>query len=173
MLLVSQPSVIHSKLTKANMNNTCILGLQHVNFLHVCAYLQSILNLIGRFLPSEPKVTRYRRHGKRRKHCIKCNPSKSCVLYNVVHSVVLQRPAIRKSIGLTAVATFIFFIIYTLEGLLGANCHQHPRLIDGLPITMSATHEPIHGHVTANCQEYHDIPLKRYEFGFCNRQHQQ
>ena len=47
MLLVSQPSVIHSKLTKANMNNTCILGLQHVNFLHVCAYLQSILYLIG------------------------------------------------------------------------------------------------------------------------------
>ena len=57
--------------------------------------------------------------------------------------------------------------------------YKTPRIVDGLSITMSPTHEPIHGHVTANCQEYHDIPMKHYKLVFelhmnmCNHQRRQ
>ena len=52
------------------------------------------------------KLTRCRHHGKRCKHCMKHNPVKSCALNTVEHCLVLQRLAIRRAIGLMAIATF-------------------------------------------------------------------
>ena len=113
-------------------------------------YLQAILNMIGRFLPREPKVNRRCRHdGKARKHCMRCNPGKWCIVYNVLHYLVLSRPAIRRAIGLSIMAT-VCCIICTLEAPVGATCHHHPKLLHGA-ITMPVSYEHIRGHMTVNC----------------------
>ena len=103
------------------------------------------MKLIGRFLPTEGKLTTRSHCSKRCKHYMKHNPDKSCTLYTVVHCLVLPRPAIKKAIGLLAVAIFIFFVIYTLQARLVANCKDHPRFDCAFVPTCCGTalHDPM------------------------------
>ena len=126
-------------------------------------HVQGILNLIGRFLLHEPQAMRCRRHGnKRRKHCMKCNSSQPSSLYTMVHQLLLQRPAVRRAIGLVTMATFIVLTLYALAAPLGAYCHKSPVLDCAFVYTCSGTalHDPLQ-HCTNASQK--DIN----QFVFC------
>ena len=118
-------------------------------------HVQGILNLIGRFLLHEPQATRCRRLGnKRREHCMKCNSSPPSSLYTVVHCLLLQRPAVRRAIGLVTIAAFIVLSLYALAAPLGAYCHDSPVLDCAFVYTCSgaALHDLLQ-HCTNASQE--------------------
>ena len=121
------------------------------------------MKLIGKFLPTEGKLTMCSHRSKRCKHCMKLNPGKSCTLYTVVHCLVLQRPAIKKAIGLLAVATFIFFEIYTLQAQLVANCKDQPSAFVQTCYG-TALHNPTQYFLDANQENLNRLVCREYAY---------
>ena len=116
--------------------------------------VQVIPNLIGRLFPCDASTPQCRHHGKKQhKHCMKCSLTKY-TLYTVVQRFLLQRPALRRAIGLVAMVTFTSLALYILQAPLGANFHNHPMLDCAFVYTSCGTtlHDPVQ-HCTIASQE--------------------
>ena len=116
--------------------------------------VQVIPNLIGRLLPCDATTPQCRHHGKKHhKHCMKCSLT-TYALYTVVQRFLLQRPALRRAIGLVAMVTFTFLALYILQAPLEANFHNHPMLDCAFVYTSCGTtlHDPVQ-HCTIESQK--------------------